>query len=303
MSQINFQSLTIVGGSGFVGKSIIDSFNNKLLRKYNINKINIICRKKFKFRKKKINLKRINILYKDVSKLKNLPKSDLYIYAAESTFIKDYKKINIDTSHKQSIKNFIKLISIYKNVKVLYISSGSVNHTKNQKILDTYKNKYTKLKIFSENEIKKLSKFRIKTSIARCYSFIGPHLPVKKHYAIGNFLYDAKYKSRITIKKKMRVIRTYMYADDMVEWLIKILQNSKKRTSIYNVGSDQSIELSKLAVKIAKLFKKKVEIKEERYDTKKIDKYVPIISKTKNDLKIKILYSLNESLKKCLKFI
>ena len=94
-----------------------------------------------------------------------------------------------------------------------------------------------------------------------------------------------------------------MYADDMVEWLIKILQNSKKRTSIYNVGSDQSIELSKLAVKIAKLFKKKVEIKEERYDTKKIDKYVPIISKTKNDLKIKILYSLNESLKKCLKFI
>ncbi len=296
-----YHSLTIVGGSGFIGKSIIDSFNNKLLQKHRINKLNIICRKKFKI-KEKLNLKKIKIFYKDVGKTKKIPKSDYYIYAAESTNISDYKKNNITKTHLKSIKNFIKLVSHYNNAKVLYISSGSVNNFKSKKISNGYKNLYTKLKILSEKEIKKLKKYNIKTSIARCYTFIGRHLPLNKHYAVGNFLYDAKYKSKITLKKRMKVIRSYMYADDMVEWLISIIKNSKKKTIVYNVGSDETIELYKLAEKIAKLFKNKVKITCQTYDTKKVDKYVPIIRKTKNDLKIKILYNLNKSLKKSLKF-
>ena len=94
-----------------------------------------------------------------------------------------------------------------------------------------------------------------------------------------------------------------MYADDMVEWLISIIKNSKKNTIVYNVGSDEAIELYKLSEKIAKLFKNKVKIINQTYNTKKVDKYVPIIRKTKNDLKIKILYNLNKSLKKSLNFI
>ena len=86
-----YKSLTIIGGSGFIGKSIIDSFNNKLLKKHKIDRLNIICRKKFKL-ERKINLKTIKIFYKDIGKTKNIPKSDYYIYAAESTDISDYKK-------------------------------------------------------------------------------------------------------------------------------------------------------------------------------------------------------------------
>ena len=69
------------------------------------------------------------------------------------------------------------------------------------------------------------------------------------------------------------------------------------------MGSDQPIELLDLANKIAKLFKNKVLISKEIYESKKIDKYVPIIRKTKNDLKVKILYNLTKSLKKSLKFV
>ena len=92
MKKNNNHSLTIVGGSGFIGKSIIDSFNRGLLRKYRIKKINIICRKKIEFQKKKLNLKKINIIYSDIKTLKRLPKSDLYIYAAESTNLNFYNK-------------------------------------------------------------------------------------------------------------------------------------------------------------------------------------------------------------------
>ena len=306
MKKINYQSLTIVGGSGFIGKSIIDYFNRGLLRKYYINKVNIICRSQFKFVKKRVNLKKITIFYCNIKNLKRLPKSDLYIYAAESADIIFYNKKNNSKNimlHKQSIKNFIKLVSKFKNIKVLYISSGSVNYNLSKNSLNSYKNLYTKLKIFSENQIKKLNKFKIKTSIARCYSFIGPHLPTNNHYAVGNFLHGAKYKNKIIIKKTNKVIRSYMYADDMVSWLITILNNSQKKTISYNVGSDQPIELLNLAKKITKLFKNKVLISKESYKSKKIDKYVPIISKTKNDLKLKILYNLSKSLKKCLKFV
>lgn len=303
MIKTNYQSLTIVGGSGFIGKSIIDSFNNGFLYKFNINKINVICRKKFKFRKKKLNLKKINIFYTDISKTKKIPYSDLYIYAAETTDILLYKDNKIVKSHKKSIQNFINLISKYSEAKVLYISSGSVYYLKHNKFLNSYKKKYSRLKIFSENQIKKLSKNNIKTSIARCFSFIGPHLPVKKHYAIGNFLYSAKYNNKILIKKNMKVIRSYMYADDMVKWLIMILLKSKKRTITYNVGSDQPIELNELAKKISKLFRNKVKISKESIESNKIDKYVPNISKTKIDLKIKTFNNLTNSLKKCLKFI
>ena len=301
-----YQSLTIIGGSGFIGKSIIDSFNRGLLRKHRIKKINIICRKKIKFQKKKLSLKKINIIYSNIKSLKKLPKSDLYIYAAESTNLNFYtqknksKNINL---HKQSIKNFIKLVTKLKDVKVLYISSGSVNSEKYSKTSNHYKYLYTKLKIFSENQIKNLKKYGVKTSIARCYSFVGPHLPTNNHYAVGNFLRQAKYNKKIILIKTNKVIRSYLYADDMVEWLIKILKKSKSKTVFYNVGSDQPIELLDLANKITKLFRNKVLISKKSYETKKIDKYVPIIRKTKNDLKVKILYNLTSSLKKSVKFV
>lgn len=303
MSKINSQILTIVGGSGFIGKSILDAFNSGLLKKFKINKINIICRKKFKFRKKKTSLKKVKIIYADISKINNLPQSDLYIYAAESTNVNNLLKKNLAKSHKKNIRNFIKLVSKFKNSKVLYTSSGVVNYLNQKNFQDPYKIQYTKLKIFSEGEIKKLKKFKIKSSIARCYTFVGPHLPVKQHYAIGNFLYDAKYKNKILIKNKIKVIRSYMYADDMVRWLILILLNSKINTVTYNVGSDQPVELHSLAEKIAKLFKRKIYISKVKQETNKIDKYVPNINKTKSDLKIKILYNLSRSLKKCLKFV
>ena len=37
------QSLLIIGGTGFFGKSILDSFKRGLLKEFNINKILVWC--------------------------------------------------------------------------------------------------------------------------------------------------------------------------------------------------------------------------------------------------------------------
>ena len=122
MSKIDSQILTIVGGSGFVGKSILDAFNNGLLKKYKIDKINIICRKNLNL-KKENEFKKVKVIYADISKINNLPQSNLYIYAAESTNVNSLLKKNLEKSHKKNIRNFIKLVSKFKNSKVLYTSS------------------------------------------------------------------------------------------------------------------------------------------------------------------------------------
>ena len=43
-------------------------------------------------------------------------------------------------------------------------------------------------------------KSNCKVNIARCFSFIGPFMPLNIHYAAGNFLRDAITKKLITIK-------------------------------------------------------------------------------------------------------
>ena len=299
LKQIKLNNLVIIGGSGFIGKSIMDSFNRGLLKKYLINKLIIICRKKIVFKnKKKINFKNIKVIYSDIRKIKKLPKSNLYIYASETTKIDQYKNTKkIVTKHKESINNFCELIKEHPNVKVLYLSSGVAEkkYLNNSKI--GYKKIYSFLKNFSENKIKLLKKYKINTSIARCYTFIGPFLPTNEHFAIGNFLSDAKYKKKITINSRNLVYRSYMYADDMVDWLLAILIFAKKNTKIYNVGSDCQIELRQLALLISKFCKGKTEIISKSLNSKKVDRYVPNINKTKNDFNLKIKYNLTKSIK------
>ena len=106
------KTLIIIGGSGFFGKTIIDYINSKSYRKWKINKIIIISRKKKTFKlKKKINnkLKLIRI-FKNILDIKSLPKSDYIIYAVNSKNNSENKKGII--SFKNLLKNYSKQTKI-----------------------------------------------------------------------------------------------------------------------------------------------------------------------------------------------
>ena len=88
--------------------------------------------------------------------------------------------------------------------------------------------------------------------IARCFSFVGPGLPMNLHYAIGNFIKNAAEGKPIVIRGDGTAVRSYMYMGDLVWWLLKLLLDGKSSES-YNVGSDQCISISDLAQKVADL--------------------------------------------------
>jgi dTDP-glucose 4,6-dehydratase len=90
-----------------------------------------------------------------------------------------------------------------------------------------------------------------------------------------------------------------MYADDLVEWLMTIADNSSTNCPIYNVGSDQAILVSDLAKLLADTYHLQVEI--PQITNSKIDRYIPSIKKVKNELGLPLKHSLTESITKTIR--
>ena len=88
--------------------------------------------------------------------------------------------------------------------------------------------------------------------IARCFAFVGPYLDRSAHFAIGNFIQDCLDGRDIVISGDGTPLRSYLYVDDLVEWLFAILERGKSGRA-YNVGSDSAISIAKLAEAVLKV--------------------------------------------------
>jgi len=301
------KSLLVIGGTGFFGKSIVKYLSNNSLLNIKINKIFILSRRKLELAiyNKKFKIIKIN---SNILTIKSLPKADYVIYAA---ILKNYKN-----DHK-AVKNYLNLAKkIHLKSKILYISSGAVygkqlqsnkgfkeNYLQfNNKIFfeKSYKKEYSKIKLKNEKLFQQFGKMGAKVSIVRCFSFVGPNLPLNTNYVIGNIINNILRNENIIIKANYKIMRSFMYSDDLVRWLFKILDHSNNLCPIFNVGSDNKVSIHKIANVLAKKYN--LEILSPKISSKKIDNYIPNINKARKELNLNINNNSLEAIQKTINF-
>lgn len=90
------------------------------------------------------------------------------------------------------------------------------------------------------------------TSIARCFAFVGPGLPLDSNYAVGNFIRDALSRRPITVQSDGSPWRSYLHAADLCGWLWTLLATGKHGLPV-NVGSDEAVDILSLARLVGEL--------------------------------------------------
>lgn len=306
-------TLMVIGGSGFFGKSILDVYRRGLLNYWGVNRVFIISRSATRLNTSHPSLidDSVQLIDADISSCQELPNADFVIHAAASTNAINY--LLSPTQERKNIQsaviNYCSLAKKYhQNSKIVYCSSGAVygqqtslmlrvdEGVKLQSILDMPigRRNYASAKRDAEMEIQNLAMFGHSVSIARCFAFVGSYLSRNQHFAIGNFIEDGLKGRPICVNAEHKVFRSYMYADDLVMWLMTIADNASNECPIYNVGSDQEVNLRDLASKIGEFFS--VPVITPNTTNNMIDYYVPAISKAQKELGLRLTCDLNDAI-------
>jgi nucleoside-diphosphate-sugar epimerase len=140
-------------------------------------------------------------------------------------------------------------------------------------------------------------------TIARCFAFVGPHLPLDHHFAIGNFIRDALAGRNISIRSDGTPMRSYLYAADLAIWLWTMLFRDAERDlnpTVYNVGSGEAICIRDLARTVVEEINPSVQIEiAGRSQTGQwLEQYVPDVQRADTFLGLRPTIGLREAIRR-----
>jgi nucleoside-diphosphate-sugar epimerase len=135
--------------------------------------------------------------------------------------------------------------------------------------------------------------------IARCFAFVGPHLPLDAHFAIGNFIRDAMRGELIRVRGDGTPMRSYMYAADLMICLWTMLLRAPSREA-FNVGSDQALSILELAHIVAATLGSTagVQVAQQAEPSVPARRYVPSVHKAEGQLGLQCRVSLEDAIRR-----
>lgn len=297
------QRLFITGGTGFFGKSILD---------YRLRhpdfladaELTILSRDPNVFvaaNSKLVEQAGVHFIQGDVRTFPIVSlRFDSIIHAATAavTTLSDDEMYSTIVDGTRHILDFAKVCGAKR---LLFTSSGAVYGPQiapaNEETLTNPTTTYGRGKLAAE---RMCIESGIPTCIARCFAFTGPYLNRRIHYAIGNFIQDCLDGKDIVIKGDGTPLRSYLYADDLVEWLFAILDRGEPGRP-YNVGSPHGLSIRELAetVRSALGTHNGIIIKEKPSDAPP-SVYVPDTTRAMTELGLRVKTTLNTAIERSL---
>ena len=273
--QISNKKILILGGSGFIGKSLVNYFSKK----------NIITATYYsnKNRSTSVNWIKIDLTnIKDVKKIfKN--KYDVVINCAAVTAgAKSMIESPFDfiTANAVMNSNIIREVTINKVGHFIFLSCTVMYHNSSKylKELDfDYKKQFHKnyegianTKLYFENICNFFSKISsTKFSVVRHSNIYGPFDKFnssKSHFMAALITKVCNNENKLIIWGNGKEKRDFLYVDDFVQGIDNLITKQKNKFSLYNMSYGKSFSVKKIVNKVIKLSKVKKNI---FYDIKK----------------------------------
>jgi dTDP-glucose 4,6-dehydratase len=128
-------------------------------------------------------------------------------------------------------------------------------------------------------------------------------LPLNAHFAVGNFILDAINQRQIEIKGDARVLRSYMYGTDLLEWLLKIGVSGMSGRA-YNIGSAEAISIGDLARLVQEIAQSPFEVSDVGCPdlSQPPHRYVPSVERAQVELGLRITVPIASAISRTIKW-
>jgi nucleoside-diphosphate-sugar epimerase len=299
-SMLTGKKIFLTGGTGFFGKCLLDFFMSQPLE------VVVLSRNPFSFLQENpqyTTIDHFSFIEGDVRDFVFPDGTFDYVIHAATPISSD--QLDIDSPEMYSIivdgtKRVIKFARQANVERLLYVSSGAVYGKQPSDLTHIPEahpcspiNAYGHGKLASE---KLCFQSEIPSIAARCFAFVGPHLPLNAHFAIGNFIGNCLRNEPIVINGDGTPLRSYMYESDLVEWLLTIMLKGTSGEA-YNIGSEVDISIAELAefVRCCAGTKNSISILQKVDINLPPVRYIPSIQKAEEELELVLKTNLKHA--------
>jgi nucleoside-diphosphate-sugar epimerase len=310
--------LFVTGGTGFFGRWLLETFAHANARLGLGAEAVVLTRRPDEFRARVPRLaadKSIRLLAGDVRSLGAPDGSFAYVIHAAteaSAALNEGRPLEMLQTVADGTRRVLDFALACRPEAVLFTSSGAVYGPQPrdlERIPEEYaggpdpldpRAAYAEGKRFSETLFAAAHRSdSLPVKIARGFAFVGPHLPLDRHFAIGNFIADGLAGRPIRVTGDGMAVRSYLYGADLAVWLWMILFRAPSGRA-FNVGSPYAVSIAELAHTVSRAFSPppKVVVAQTAMSGASPQRYVPDVSRASRELGLAAVVPLDEAIRR-----
>lgn len=290
------KKILVTGSTGFIGRQFISALSKD--NKFTIHGLY------FKNLSRCKKIKGVKYIRCDIGNHIQLKKKikDNYTYILNFAGNIDHQdKIQTYRAHFLGVKNLLNVINLKKIKSFIQVGSsleyGNIKSPQSESEMCRPLSYYGKCKLLATKLIKKKLKNYI---VLRLYQIYGPY---QKTNRLIPYIINSCIKNKSFPCTTGSQLRDFLYVDDLINLIIKILKSKKIEPGIYNIGEGKPIKVKTIINLIKKIIKKgnpqygKIKMRKDETNI-----LYPSILKIQNQLKWKPNTKILNGIKKTINF-